>query len=186
MRDRFYSEPGTLHLYLDPTAARSPGPSSFGHDVETGFLLLEAADALGVPEDPRRTACARRLVDHALALGLERGDGPALRAGLRAPARPSTGRSQWWAQFEMVNALSLMDALHGQETPRYREALRKTWRFTRDRLTDTRYGGVYAGVDAHGRVDPAKSNDWFATYHTARALLLTADRLRRLPAGSTR
>ena len=48
VRDRFYSEPGTLHLYLDATGWPIAGPSSFGHDVETGFLLLEAADALGV------------------------------------------------------------------------------------------------------------------------------------------
>lgn len=184
VRDRFYAEPGCLNLYLDPDGRPVPGPVSFGHDVETGFLLIEAADALGVPEDLRAHRAARRLVDHALAWGWNAETGQLYEMG--AGLFPAYDRSiQWWALYEMVNVLSLMDALHGQETPRYREALRKTWRYTRDTLTDTQYGGVYGGVDAQGRVDPAKSHDWNATYHTARALLLTADRLRRPPPQTT-
>jgi mannobiose 2-epimerase len=178
LRDSFYSEPGTLHLYLDRTGHPVAGPSSFGHDVETGFLLLEAAEALGIPGDPRTQRVARRLVDHALALGWNGESGQLYEEGFAL--RPAFDRSvQWWAQFELVNALSLMDALHGRETPRYREALAKAWAFTRERLTDERQGGVFGGVDEHGRPVPTKSNDWFAGYHTTRALLLTSDRLRR-------
>ncbi|HVO11381.1 MAG TPA: AGE family epimerase/isomerase [Vicinamibacteria bacterium] len=180
LRDAFYSEPGTLHLFLDPEGRPVAGPSSFGHDVETGFLLLEAAAALGVPEDPRTQRVARRLVDHALAVGWNAETGQLYEEGFAI--RPAFDRSvQWWAQFELVNALSLMDALHGRETPRYREALARAWAFTRERLTDEQHGGVYAGVDGDGRVLPAKSNDWFAGYHTSRALLLTAARLRGEP-----
>jgi mannose/cellobiose epimerase-like protein (N-acyl-D-glucosamine 2-epimerase family) len=72
-----------------------------------------------------------------------------------------------------------MDALHGRQTPRYREAMAKAWAFTRERLTDEKNGGVFGGLDERGRVIPTKSNDWFAGYHTSRALLLTAERLRR-------
>jgi cellobiose epimerase len=184
VRDRFVAEPGNLHLLLDPRGRPVPGPVSFGHDVETAFLLLEAAEALGVPEDARARRAARRLVDHALAWGWnpETGQLHELGFGLR----PAFDRSiQWWAQFELVNALSLLDTLHADETPRYREALRKAWRFILSRLTDAERGGVFHGVDAEGRVSPAKSHDWKATYHTARALLLTSDRLRR-QAGAAR
>jgi hypothetical protein len=35
-------------------------------------------------------------------------------------------------------------------------------------------------MDERGEVDcESKSHNWFASYHTARALLFTADRLRR-------
>ena len=153
------------------------GPSSFGHDVETGFLLLEAAEALGVPEDAQAQRVARRLVDHALALGWNADTGQLYEEGFAL--RPAFDRSlQWWAQFELVNALSVMHARHGASSPRYRAALDKAWGFTRDRLTDAEHGGVFAGVDAEGRVVPAKSNDWMAGYHTSRALLLTSARLR--------
>jgi mannobiose 2-epimerase len=178
VRDRFYSEPGTLHLYLDATGWPIAGPSSFGHDVETGFLLLEAAEALGVKDDPKLRRVARRLVDHALALGYDEKTGQLWEQGFAI--RPAFDKSiEWWAQFELVNALSVMDEEHGRETPRYRQEMWKAWRFLAERLTDKEKGGTFAGIEADGRVRTAKSHDWFATYHQARALLLTAERLRR-------
>jgi mannobiose 2-epimerase len=178
VRDRFYSEPGTLHLFLDETGWPIAGPSSFGHDVETGFLLLEAAEALGVKTDPKVHRVARRLVDHALALGYDAGTGQLWEQGFAI--RPAFDKSiEWWAQFELVNALSVMDEEHGRETARYRQEMVKAWRFLADRLTDREKGGTFAGIEADGRLRTAKSHDWFAAYHQARALLLTADRLRR-------
>jgi mannobiose 2-epimerase len=182
VRDRFYSEPGTLHLFLDETGWPIAGPSSFGHDVETGFLLLEAAEALGSKADPKVHRVARRLVDHALALGYDAQTGQLWEQGFAI--RPAFDRSiEWWAQFELVNALSVMDEEHGRETPRYREELARAWRFLADRLTDHDKGGTFAGIEADGRLRTAKSHDWFATYHQARALVLTTERLRRAGAG---
>jgi mannobiose 2-epimerase len=184
VRDRFGGEPGTLHLFLDPHGHPVPGPVSFGHDVETAFLVLEAAEALGIPEDATTHRAARRLVNHALAWGWSPTTGQLYERGF--PLRPAYDRSiEWWGQFELVNALSLMDALHGARTPVYRDALEKAWRFARDTLTDPVHGGVCQAVDGGGRVNRAKSHDWMAAYHTARALLLTSDRL-RAQAGAVR
>jgi mannobiose 2-epimerase len=178
VRDRFVAEPGNLHLFLDPRGHPVPGPVSFGHDVETAFLLLEAADALGIPDDAATHRVARRLVNHALAWGWNPETGQLYERGF--PLLPAFDRSiEWWGQFELVNALSLMDALHGARTPLYRDALEKAWRFVRESLTDTDHGGVFQGVDGDGHVNRGKSHDWMATYHTARTLLLTSDRLRR-------
>ncbi len=178
VRDRFVAEPGNLHLFLDPKGNPVPGPVSFGHDVETAFLLLESAEALGVADDARTQRAARRLVDHALAWGWNPETGQLYERGFAVG--PAFDRSiEWWGEFELVNALSLMDSRYGRETPVYREALEKAWRFVRERLTDHEHGGVYQGVDGEGRVIPVKSHDWMATYHAARALLLTSDRLRR-------
>ena len=182
VRDRFAAEPGNLHLLLDPRGHPVPGPVSFGHDVETAFLLLEAADAQGIPEDATTHRVARRMVNHALSWGWNATTGQLYERGFAL--HPAFDRSiEWWGQFELVNALSLMDAVHGKGTPLYGEALEKAWRFARDTLTDPVHGGVVQGVDAEGRARPAKSHDWMATYHAARALLLTSDRLRRQAAG---
>jgi mannobiose 2-epimerase len=183
VRDRFGAEPGTLHLYLDARGYPVPGPVSFGHDVETAFLLLEAAEALQIADDATTHRTARRLVNHALAWGWNPRTGQLYERGF--PLRPAFDRSiEWWGQLELVNALSLMDALHGGRTPVYRDALEKAWRFTRERLVDPVHGGLFQGVDGEGRVNPGKSHDWMATYHAARALLLTSDRLRRPAAGA--
>ncbi len=183
VRDRFVAEPGTLHLFLDPKGDPVPGPVSFGHDVETAFLLLDSAEVLGLAEDAKTQRAARRLVNHALAWGWSPKTGQLYERGF--PVGPAYDRSiEWWGQFELVNALSLMDSLQGGKTPAYRNALEKAWRFVQETLTDRVHGGIYQGVDGDGRVIPVKSQDWMATYHAARALLLTSDRLRRQASGA--
>jgi mannobiose 2-epimerase len=178
VRDRFVAEPGNLHLFLDPKGNPVPGPVSFGHDVETAFLLLDSAEALGLANDEEMQRAARRLVNHALAWGWSPRTGQLYERGFAIG--PAFDRSiEWWGEFELVNALSLMDSLYGDKTPVYRNALGKAWGFVRDTLTDRVHGGFFQGVDGAGRVNETKSQDWMATYHAARALLLTSDRLRR-------
>ena len=53
VRDRIAVEPGALNLYLTRDWRATPAHDSFGHDVETAYLLVEAAEALG---DARRPA----------------------------------------------------------------------------------------------------------------------------------
>ncbi len=183
VRDRFVAEPGNLHLFLDPRANPVPGPVSFGHDVETAFLLLDSAEALGIADDSTTQRTARRLVNHALAWGWSPKTGQLYERGFAVA--PAYDRSiEWWGQLELVNALSLMDSLYGDKTSVYRDALAKAWRFVPETLTDREHGGIYQGVDGDGRVIPVKSQDWMATYHAARALLLTSDRLRRQASGA--
>ena len=69
VRDKIAVEPGALNLYLTPDWRAIPAHDSFGHDVETAYLLVEAAEALGMPDDARTWQVARRLVDHALDWG---------------------------------------------------------------------------------------------------------------------
>jgi mannobiose 2-epimerase len=183
LRDRFLVEPGVLHLFLTEDGRPIPGPVSYGHDFETGFLFLEAENALG-EADPRTGRAARRLVDHALAWGFDPGTGQVFSKGF--PLEPAYDKSvQWWEPFEALNVLALMHERHGAETPIYWESFLKTWRFIRERLTDEEKGGIHLGLDEHGNLSLEKSAAWFASYHATRALLLTAGRLRRLaPAAS--
>ena len=53
----------------DPDWRAIPAHDSFGHDVETAYLLVEAAEALGMPDDAKTWEVARSLVDHALDWG---------------------------------------------------------------------------------------------------------------------
>ena len=58
-------------MFFNADWSRLPGNDSFGHDVETGFLLVEAAEALGI-EDGKAWMAARHLVDHALQYGWDK------------------------------------------------------------------------------------------------------------------
>src|SRR5690606_32491335 len=69
VRDRIAVEPGALNLYLTRSWQATPAHDSFGHDIETAYLLIEAAEALGIPDDERTRHMARRLVDHSLDWG---------------------------------------------------------------------------------------------------------------------
>jgi mannobiose 2-epimerase len=183
VRDRLFVEPGCLHLALRPDGRVVPTPVSFGHDVETAFLLLEAEEALGREPEPATARAARMLVDHALARGFDQASGQLFEYG--SAYGPPVDRSiEWWAQFEAVNAFLLMHQLYGQGTDRYWTAFAMAWAVCRDTLTDRQYPGVFPGIDSGGEVlRDAKSHLWFASYHTARTLLLSADRLRRLDHG---
>jgi mannobiose 2-epimerase len=180
IRDRLFIEPGCLYFALRPDGRAVPAPVSFGHDVETAFLMIEAEEALGRPADQATDRAARMLVDHALALGFDPIRGQLYELG--SAYRRAFDRSiEWWGQFEAFNAFLLMHERHGKDTDRYWTAFTKAWALTRDTLTDQKHAGVCPGIDHQGKVFCAvKSHDWFASYHTARALLFSADRLRRM------
>ncbi len=101
VRDRIAVEPGVLNLYLTPDWRAIPDHDSYGHDIETAYLLLEAEDVLGRGHDPKTEAMARKLVDHALAYGWDE----SVRAASSTTARPSVrprsatrcGGSRWRA-----------------------------------------------------------------------------------------
>src|SRR5262249_50099541 len=50
VRDRIAVEPGALNLYLTRDWRATPAHDSFGHDIETAYLLAESAEAQGIPD----------------------------------------------------------------------------------------------------------------------------------------
>jgi mannobiose 2-epimerase len=179
VRDRLFVEPGCLYFALRPDGRVVPAPVSFGHDVETAFLLIEAEETLGREPSPATLRAARMLVDQALDHGWDPVRGQLFEAG-SAYGPPVERSIEWWGQFEAFNAFHLMHDRFGRETPRYWDACSKAWALTRDMLADHQHPGVCGRIDERGEVHcEAKSHQWFASYHTARALLFTADRLRK-------
>ena len=181
---KIYADPGVLHVYLSPDWKPVPGPDSFGHDVEAAFLLVESAEALGMPDDERTWRVAGRLVDHALDVGFDHDRGGFYYEGT-ADGRELEKRKVWWVQAEGINALLLMHERFGRETPRYWEAFARTWSFISKHQVDARHGGWYNTVNADGTPIPGrpKSDRWTEGYHQGRALLTVSARLRKLAQG---
>ena len=154
---------------------------SFGHDVETAFLMVEAAEALGKPDDERTWQVARSLVDHALDLGWDKKHGGFYDKG--SAFAPAYGLEKiWWTQAEGLNVLLLMHERYGRETDRYWQAFLKQWAFIQKCQTDARHGEWFNTVSEDGHAKPGqhKGSIWKAAYHNGRALMFTGERLRRL------
>ena len=179
VRDRLYVDPGALAPAPHPrraagSRARLVRPRR-GDDVPVA-RSRGSARSRPRPEDLSGRAPPHRPCP---GLGLQPETGQLFNEG--SALGPAHDRSlQWWAQYEWINALSLMHVLEGQRTTAYWDAFTKAWAFTRATFLDPDAGGVYQGIDARGNVNREKSQHWFAGYHTGRALLLITDRMRRL------
>jgi mannose/cellobiose epimerase-like protein (N-acyl-D-glucosamine 2-epimerase family) len=180
IRDRVCVEPGVMSLYFTADWRAVPDHDSYGHDVEAGYLMLEAEEALGRPHDPRTERMARLLVDHALAHGWDETYGGFYRDGTTF-GQPEDKQKEWWVQVEGLNALLLMHERHGREADVYFEAFQKQWQFIKDYQIDPEFHGLYEMVGPDGApTNTVKGRIWKAAYHDGRALLNVTERLRRL------
>lgn len=170
-------EVGAMNLFFLPDWRPVPDHDSFGHDVETAFLLLEAAEALRVSgEELEKTwVIARRLVDHALDFGWDDELGGFYDAGTTFSA-PFDTRKVWWIQAEGLNALAVMHQQFGGETTRYWDALVREWAWIRLAQIDSKSSGWIAEVERDGKREKAqrKSDEWTEGYHQGRALMNVA------------
>lgn len=178
--DKVVADPGFLVQYFSADWKPRPGDDSYGHDVETAYLLVEAAAALGHSGDVRAWTAARKLVDHALAAGWDQARGGLYNSGAVAGGRYAPVR-EWWVEAEMLNALLLLHEHFGRENPQYWRAFTAQWHWICQHGLDPVHGGWWPHVNNDGSpVHGPKSDAWTECYHQGRALLNVSARLRRL------
>jgi mannobiose 2-epimerase len=173
VRDKVAVEPGALNLYFTRDWRATPAHDSFGHDVETAYLLVEAAEALGTPDDPATWRTARALIDHALDRGWDDVHGGFYDKGDVFASDPYDKTKVWWTQAEGLNALLLMHLKFRGQTDRYGKAFLKQWSFIESHQLDPVHGGWFSETTREGALigDGRKATPWKANYHTARALM---------------
>ena len=187
-RDKVFTEPGYLVQFFSADWQPTVSADSFGHDVESGFLMVEAADALG-QDDPRSWSAARHLVDHALQFGFDNQLGGLYDSGTLGAQGVVTGglRTEkiWWVEAEQLNALLLQHEHVGKETPKYWDAFTKEWSWITKYQVDHTSGGWWPTVRADGTpASTVKSDMWTECYHQGRAMLNVSARLRKLAASN--
>lgn len=164
------------HRYLDHV--------SFGHDVETAFLMLEASHALGWSNDSVTLRTGKRAVDHALNNGWDSAVGGFYDEGYYFSDRPGItiirDTKNWWAQAEGLNTLLLMADLYPGDPMQYYKKFEQLWSYTNQYLIDHRYGDWYeGGLDKQpAKATAQKGHTWKATYHNFRGLDRCIQRLR--------
>ena len=180
VRDKICVEPGVMNLYFTPDWRAIPDHDSYGHDVETAYLILEAETALSHSTTSKTEVMAKALVDHALTYGWDKQNGGFYRDGTTFGVAEDK-RKEWWVQFEGLNALLLMHEKYGRDEKKYFEAFKQQWSFIKEHQVDKEFGGVFDTVEENGSVtDYTKSRIWKECYHETRSLLNSIERLKKL------
>ena len=174
---------GHLILFQDETWQPMSGVISCGHEIETSWLLCEAAEVLGDEALLARTrAAALRMAEGVLAGGYD-----AVNGGIyyeeHADGRLDTVK-EWWGQAEGVVGLLNAYELSGRDE--FLEAALQTWAFIDAHVIDRVVGEWRTRVTREGEpiAGLARVDFWKCPYHNARAMLEIVGRVRRIQAQS--
>ncbi len=165
---------GYVHgeLTLDWTPFGAPRVS-YGHDLETAWLLLEAARVVGRSADPSITAAALAIATHSADRGFDAQNGGYFEAGTPGGA-PDDLDKVWWVQFEATEGLWWAHVLGGE--PLYLDRLERTLDWI-ERTEDATNGEWFATTNPDGTPSGAdyKGDEWKESYHPVRALVYLQD-----------
>ncbi|MEZ4895584.1 MAG: AGE family epimerase/isomerase [Saprospiraceae bacterium] len=169
------------HYHLDEV--------SFGHDIETVYLLREAAEALEGTVDPPTEKVTRRMAEHALEQGFDAAIGGMYDAGyyeqVGGPLKIVRDSKNWWAQAETLNTLLILAQRYPDDPHHYLKLFKMQWEYIDQYLVDHQFGGWYNyGLDKSPRSrEQHKAHIWKTPYHTARALFNVSNRLEEMHSG---
>lgn len=199
IRDTIVNDKGSLTLFLLPDWTpvsfsdsseavimkhRHLDHVSFGHDVETAYLMLEASHVVGIKDNEKTIAIGKKMVDHALDNGWDDKVGGFYDEGYYFKNKPGLtiirDTKNWWAQAEGLNTLLIMADQFPDDDHEYFEKFKTMWTYTKTNLIDHEHGEWYqGGLDKEPQQKTAlKGHIWKASYHQYRALANCAKRLR--------
>jgi mannobiose 2-epimerase len=182
VRDRISVEPGVMNQFFTNAWQAIPGHDSYGHDVETAYLMLETDELLHGKASEKTERMAKMLVDHALAYGWDAKNGGFFQYGTTFD-QPEDTHKEWWVQAEGLNALLMMHERYGKQNPIYFQRFLEQWDFIRNLTIDGKDHGLWNLTTADGTpVVLDKGSIWKAAYHDSRAFWNVSGRLRKLAA----
>ena len=174
LQTKLYS-PRTNHLilYCDDNWNPIGEIDSYGHDIETSWLMSEAAAVVGDP-------VLKKQVDEQ-AVKMAR---TALKEGLNAEGamlyektpKGMDKRLSWWPQCETI--IGCVNAWQLSGDPSFLEAALRNWTYVKAHFIDHQHGGWFKDLDENGQpLDYPKVSDWNCPYHNSRLAFELAERL---------
>jgi cellobiose epimerase len=143
---------------------------SYGHDVESAWLLTAAADVLADEELMEKT---REIADRTIYAILEEGIDHELGGlyNLGEGGQVVDTDKHWWAQAEAV--VGFLNAFERSGEARFLEAALRSWRFAHGAFLDHGCGDWHARLDRAGRpyAHEEKLGLWKCPYHNSRMCL---------------
>lgn len=199
IRDRIATPKGSLQLFLNQDlSAFSLRDStsevqkkrwqldhvSFGHDIETAYLMLEASEVAGLKNDTLTLRKAKKMVDHTIENGWDSSVGGIYDAGYYFKGQDKItilrDTKNWWAQAEALNSLLMMAELFPNDPHNYHSLFLKQWEYIDAYLIDHEHGDWYdSGIDKEPEAKLAmKAQIWKGNYHNSRSLMNCMKRLK--------
>jgi len=169
-------DPRTSYLicFMDKNWNGTSAMDSYGHDIESSWLLVEAAGLLGDQALWARVKETSIRIADAAAEGLQ-SDGSLIYERDHTTGRANTERS-WWAQAETIIGYLNAYELTGKEN--YLDNSINCWNYTRNHFVDNKKGGWFSSVSESGvpgRGD--KAGFWLCPYHNGRMCMEIIERL---------
>jgi len=168
--NKFLKEDNHLHLFFDEKWNAKDTTISYGHDVETAWLLMDAAKVLKNDELILKTEkIAIQIVETFIKEGIDT-DG-----GVFNELDKETGildsDKHWWPQAEALIGLDY--AYQITKNKKYLELSWKTWTFIQAKILDSENGEWFWRVDKNGKpyANEYKVGMWKAPYHNSRACI---------------
>ena len=161
-------EDSHLQLYFKRDWTVLPGAVSYGHDIETSWLMLECAEAL------HDDAVVSEIKPYALALGIAGNEGVLPDGSMRYEKLVDGSfddSRQWWVQAETVVGNLWLWKYHGVSSGA--DTAQRAWDYIRENLVDAEGGEWWWAVLPDGSTDRAnpKAGFWKCPYHNSRMCL---------------
>ncbi len=147
---------------------------SYGHDVEAGWLLCQAARQL---DDPELTSRAKRtaleVTDACLSEGLdEKGY-----MGYENRGGKGMDHASWWGQVETIIACVNAWQISGKTS--YLQTASTVWSFVKSSMVDAEYGEWFSDCfNGEPKKEAPKVSMWRCPYHTVRLGVEMNERLK--------
>ncbi|HEX9602026.1 MAG TPA: AGE family epimerase/isomerase [Mariniflexile sp.] len=169
--EKFLNNQNHYDLFFDNTWTLLSHTVSYGHDIETAWLVIEAAKQLN-NEDlvNQANVIAIKVVNTFLNEAID-DDGAVLNEKNLITNHIDTDK-HWWPQVEALIGLKYAFELNPDEN--FRITSVKIWDYIKKYLIDYKNGEWYFRVDKNGIVYTTedKVSMWKAPYHTSRACIV--------------
>jgi len=157
-----------LGLFFNDDWVMQGSKISFGHDIESSWLLLETAEVLC--DDKLYETISKECYKIATA-ALEGYTKEGSMINEKLSNGLIDGEKNWWVQAETVAGLFYLYKYHHKE-----EALSnmvKSWNYIRDNIIDHKHGGWYWSRTSDGKINykDDKAGFWKCPYHNSRMCL---------------
>ncbi|MDE5673746.1 MAG: AGE family epimerase/isomerase, partial [Muribaculaceae bacterium] len=168
---------GHMGLFFDDDMRRVDNDTSYGHDIEASWLMLEAAQVIG---DPLLTA---ETLDTTRFLALSALEGMQPDGSMIYELHGSGSKDEerhWWVQAENIVGLLYLARFHN--LPEFLDKAWDCWEYTKNNIVDHINGEWHWSRLPDGSVNRRddKAGFWKCPYHNSRMCMEAARQLKAI------